>query len=190
MTNDRNIYQFNDSLLFTVDNGNVDFYCPKHRLKLVNLGKNISALQGYKLICTMCKRDSNYTYTAHSTRYPLDSLKNEALALFEQNLYKDAKLIRLDDYYTPEIKKFDALPNSTNYSIKADVKTDKDGDTIVILYVGYKGKKEKAQFFIKPEKLQLSNDHKDLDPAKILAKIELTLKDRNITQNYSEVDNE
>lgn len=36
----------------------------------------------------------------------------------------------------------------------------------------------------KPEKAQLTCDHKDLDPAKILSKIEVTLKDRNITHKY------
>ena len=64
------------------------------------------------------------------------------------------------------------------------MKTDKDGDTIVVLYVGKRDSKEKCQFFIKPEKLQLSNDYKDLDPAEVLTKIEVTLKDRIIKQEY------
>ena len=64
--------------------------------------------------------------------------------------------------------------------------TIEDNDTIIVLYVGKKGTNEKTQFFIKPEKLQLSNDHKDLDPATILTKIEVTLKDRKIKQQYDE----
>ena len=47
-----------------------------------------------------------------------------------------------------------------------------------------RGVTEKAQFFIKPEKLQLASDHKDMDPAKVLSKIEVTLKDRKLIQNY------
>lgn len=45
---------------------------------------------------------------------------------------------------------------------------------------------EKTQFFIKPEKLQLSTDHKDLDPATILTKIEVTLKNRILKQEYED----
>ena len=54
----------------------------------------------------------------------------------------------------------------------------------IVLYVGKRNSKDKCQFFIKPEKLQLSTDYKDLDPAEILAKIEVTLKDRVIKQEY------
>lgn len=32
--------------------------------------------------------------------------------------------------------------------------------------------------------MQLTNDHKDLDPATIISKIEVTLKDRKLKQEY------
>lgn len=191
------IYQYNDELLFEVispvmanwdyskDERVVEFICPKHSIRLTDQGPAKHKTVGYKLVCPVCQKDEDYI-AVRSSSETLNNLKMKALALYDKDLYKDAKLVRLDDYYVPEVKKFDALPGSTNYSIKADVKTDKDGDTIVVLYVGYKGQKEKSQIFIKPEKLQLSSDHKDLDPAKVLAKIELTLKDRNITQAYSD----
>lgn len=98
--------------------------------------------------------------------------------------FKNAKIIRVDEYYAKEIKKKITDKRATNYWIEADVKTDKDGDTMVVLYVGKRNSKDKCQFFIKPEKLQLSTDYKDLDPAEILAKIEVTLKDRVIKQEY------
>ena len=62
--------------------------------------------------------------------------------------------------------------------------TNKNKDTIIVLYIGIQGSKEKVQYFIKPEKLQLSTDHKDLDPASIISKIEVTLKDRTLIQKY------
>ena len=112
-------------------------------------------------------------------------LKSKAMASLDKIDMKKVNLIRVNDVYTPEISKFDALKNiETPYSIKADVKTDANGDTIVVIYLGYKGEKDKTQLFIKPEKLQLSHDFKDMDPAAILAKIELTLRDRTITQSY------
>lgn len=111
------------------------------------------------------------------------TLLQNCLKLLNIPKFKGAKLIRLDDWYTPEIKK--EIEVKTNYWIEADVKTDKDGDTMIVLYVGKKDSKEKTQFFIKPEKLQLSTDHKDLDPATILSKIEVTLKDRTLKQEYN-----
>ena len=82
--------------------------------------------------------------------------------------FKGAKLVRLDDWYVPEVR---VKKKTDDYWVSTDVKTDRDGDTIIVLYVGYTGDKQKAQFFIKPEKLQLSSDHKDMDPAKVLSKI-------------------
>ena len=98
--------------------------------------------------------------------------------------FKGAKLVRLDDWYVPEVKKKEKTPSG--YWIRTDVKTDRDGDTIIVVYVGNESTTDKAQFFIKPEKLQLTTDHKDLDPAKILSKIEITLKDRTLSQKYDE----
>ena len=49
---------------------------------------------------------------------------------------------------------------------------------------------EEAQFFIKPEKCQLTSDHKDLDPAQVLAKIEVTLKDKKLIHEYERDENE
>ena len=84
-----------------------------------------------------------------------------------------------------ELKK--KIKTDTSYWIESDIKTDKDGDTIIILYVGHKGEQEKVQYFIKPEKCQLSSDHKDLDPSKIISKIEVTLKDRSIIQKFDDI---
>ena len=40
--------------------------------------------------------------------------------------------------------------------------------------------------FHKPEKGQLTSDHKDMDPAKVLSKIEVKFKGRKLTQEYTE----
>ena len=90
----------------------------------------------------------------------------------------------MDDWYVPEIKKKEKM--ESGYWMTTDVKTDKDGDTIIVLYVGHKDSKEKVQYFIKPEKGQVTSDHKDLDPAKILSKIEVKFKGRKITHEYDE----
>lgn len=114
----------------------------------------------------------------------LRTLKMNCRKLLNIEKFKNAKFIRLDDWYFPEIKEKIRDEKISDYWIETDIKTDKDGDTIIVLYIGKKGEKDKCQFFIKPEKLQLASDHKDLDPAKILSKIEVTLKDRKLIQEY------
>lgn len=83
----------------------------------------------------------------------------------------------MDDWYVPEVKK--KVKIASQYWVNINVKTDRDGDTIIVAYIGHTGEKDKAQFFTKPEKCQLASDHKDLDPAKILSKIEVTFFKRN-----------
>lgn len=128
------------------------------------------------LVCPKCK---NRTVIKN-----LKEVYSRCQKLLNIEIFKDAKLIRLDDWYIPEIK--DKLKLDSDYWITTNVKTDKDGDTIVVLYIGHKGSGDKVQFFIKPEKGQLSCDHKDLDPAKILSKIEVQLKNRILTQQYKD----
>lgn len=128
------------------------------------------------LICPKCQKRIEVD--------SLESIYSRCQKLLNIELFKDAKLIRLDDWYIPEVK--DKIKPDPDYWITTNVKTDKDGNTLVVLYIGYKGRKEKVQFFIKPEKGQLSSDHKDLDPAKILSKIEVTLKNRTLMQEYED----
>lgn len=115
-----------------------------------------------------------------------DWLRSECLRLLNMDLFKKAKIIRLDEYYVPEV----STPSErvSDYWVKTNVKTDKDGDTIIVVYVGKAGEKDKVQYFIKPEKLQLTSDHKDLDPATIISKIEVTLKDRKFIQEYEQTE--
>jgi len=109
---------------------------------------------------------------------------SQCLKMLNIEAFKDAKLVRLDDWYVPELKKKEKI--ASEYWIQTNVKTDKDGDSIIIVYVGHTGTKDKVQFFIKPEKCQLTSDHKDLDPAKLLSKIEVTLKNRTLSQTYDD----
>ena len=111
-------------------------------------------------------------------------LRNKCLRMLNIPEYKDATLVRLDDWYVHEIK--DKRKDESGYWIQTDVKTDKDGDTIIVVYIGHKDFKEKAQFFVKPEKGQLTSDHKDMDPAKMLSKIVVHFKDRKLTQEFDD----
>lgn len=128
------------------------------------------------LVCPKCKKRIDVSN--------LKSIYSQCQKMLNMEIFKDAQLVRLDDWYIHEVK--DKIKPNPDYFITSNVKTDKDGNTIVVLYVGYQGSKEKVQFFIKPERGQLSSDHKDLDPAKILSRIEVTLKNRTLTQDYED----
>lgn len=111
-------------------------------------------------------------------------VKSRCLRMLNIPEFKDAKLVRLDDWYVHEIK--ERKKDESGYWITTNVNTDKDGDTIIVVYVGHKDSSEKAQFFIKPEKGQLTSDHKDMDPAKVLSKIEVYFKGRTLIQEYDD----
>lgn len=109
-------------------------------------------------------------------------LRSDCLKMLNISEFKGAKLIRLDDWYVHEVS--EKKKDESGYWITTDVKTDKDGDTMIVIYVGHNDSKEKAQFFIKPEKGQLTSDHKDMDPAKVLSKIEVVFKNRKLLHEY------
>ena len=154
----------------------IHFHCAKHpecEFEIVNNDYGYSTV----ITCPKCKKEIDIGSYAE--------LRSRCLRALNREIFKDAQLVRVNDWYIPEIKNIKAKPSS-DYRVITDVKTDRDGDTIVVLYVIHTDTKEKAQFFIKPEKLQLTHDFNDADPAKVISKIELTLKDRTITQEYDD----
>ena len=150
----------------------IHLHCTTHpAMELERVGTDMFSTT---LMCPRCKKPIKID-SMHETI-------SACLRLLNIEILKDAKLVRLDDWYVPEVKAKEKTPSG--YWITTNVKTDKDGDTIIVVYVGHEGSDGKAQFFVKPEKLQLTNDHKDMDPAKILSRIEVTLKERTLSQEY------
>jgi len=115
----------------------IHFHCTKH--PEIELERQVDDIGSIYYKCERC----NNTFEIDSEHF----LKSECLRMLNIPEFKGAKLIRLDDWYVPEIKERKKL--ETGYWITTDVKTDKDGDTIVVVYVGHKDTSEKAQFFIK-----------------------------------------
>jgi hypothetical protein len=151
----------------------IHLHCTKHPEIEFNIEHT------YKTATAKCLKCSN-----HIVIYNYDETIKQCMRMLNIEEFKSAQLVRLDDWYFPELKKKEKI--ESEYWIVTDIKTDKDRDTIIIVYVGHVGTKDKTQFFIKPEKCQLTSDHKDLDPAKIISKIEITLKDRTLSQKYDE----
>lgn len=97
--------------------------------------------------------------------------------MLASNLFKNAKLIRLDDYYTPEISAKVKTEETSDYWLSYDVKENKNGQPILVLYLGNRKDGSKCQFFIEPETVKLSHDQKDTNPLSLLARIEVQFKD-------------
>lgn len=156
---------------YTCEQYGIHYHCAKH--PEIELDYNSDSIVA--LYCPKCRKSirvGNFSY-----------LRTQCLKLLRRDNFKNAHLVRLDNWYIPEITKKVKL--DSDYWMTSNIKVDKDGDTMVVLYVGLKGDKEKAQFFIKPEKGQLTSDHKDMDPSEVISKIEVTLKDRKLTQTFN-----
>ena len=149
----------------------IHLHCIKHQEQELKYDRSRSYL-----LCPICNEEIEVD--------DIDEIYKDCLKILNIPILKSAELIRIDDWYVPEIKKKTKL--DTNYWLETDVKHDKQNNTVIVLYVGKKDSSEKVQYFIKPEKCQLSHDHNDLDPATILSKIEVTLKDRIISEVYDE----
>lgn len=153
---------------YTCKQFGIHYHCAKHPEIELDVDAN-SVVD--TLICPKCGKIQVRSF---------QKLRTDCLKLINRDEFKRAKIIRLDDFYVPEVS---SKIEESDYWIKTDVKTDKDGDTIIVLYVGKKGD-DKVQYFIKPEKHQLTFDHNDEDPNTIISKIEVTLKDRILTHEY------
>lgn len=168
--------QANFKEYYACNKDGIHLHCTKHPEIELDIEYDEDEEKPFMITCPKCQKEIRME--------ELKEIYSRCQKLLNTELFKDATLIRLDDWYIPELK--EKLAPESDYWITTNVKTDKDGNTIVVLYVGYKGSKDKTQFFIKPERLQLSSDHKDMDPAKVLTKIEVTLKNRKLIQEYDE----
>ena len=175
---DYTIQQISWKDYYSCNQGGIHFHCTKH--PAIELDRD-GDLYSCTLKCPKCNKEK---FSGN-----LNNLINKCLRIVNSENFKNARLIRVEDYYYPELKIKEILNKNSDYFCSVDIKTDKDNQTIIVLYVGKKGSNDKAQFFIKPEKLQLTSDHNDLDPAKVLAKIEVTLKDRTLSQLYDDINN-
>lgn len=147
------------------------FYCNEHRsIELEKIEENDKIF----LRCPKCNKKTEINSYNELYRKCQEKLNIKDLS--------DAKYIRLDDWYITEKK--EKIDIGSDYWMSVDVKKDKEKDTIIIIYVGNKNSTDKVQYFIKPEKKQLAHDLKDLDPNTIISKIEVTLNDRIIKEEY------
>ncbi len=101
-------------------------------------------------------------------RYVLDRL--------DAKRFRSMKTLNLDDEAIPIAKTKAELPES-KYFVTAQLMESKRGLQLVI-YAGEKGSSDgKAQLFVEPEVRRVSFDQRDLHPADVFTKVEVTFKD-------------
>ena len=202
-----------DHRMYNCEQEGIHFHCAKHpHIELVKkkeLSKEV-------LYCPKCELEYNSKKQKKDSSYSEDSeefspdLFNELSALekpnyikfegaihdlviqcqkaYQETIFKDAELIRLDDIYVPCIKLRPTLDN--DYWMEAKAVKDKNNNTVVTIYVGKKSDKfgNKAQIFINHDRKQLSFDYKDKDPAELISEIKVTLSDRVLIQKFGSDD--
>ncbi len=136
-----------------------------------------------RYICAECadiNKKSKKSYTG--ILFDEELMRKKAKASMNITYLQKFNLVRLDDVYVTEVK--DKVKLESDYGITSTVKTDKDGDTEVMLLVGKKGH-AKSQIFIKPEKGQLTTDHNDTDMMEYIAEIKVRFADREISHKFT-----
>ena len=186
------LYKLDDSVLFWQDkSGDIFFHCATHKELELTMTFPLDSFNT-KLYCPLCgvvKEIDMRKTEAHAF------LTKQAESLLNADSFKNAELVRIDDYYVPELRvemKGDKTTTTnrtelpSDYKVVCDIKKDKDDDTIIMLQVFKGATKKGAQIFVKPEKKQLTFDHnKNPDPATVLSEIKVTLQDgRVMTHKY------
>ncbi len=153
--------------------GGVHLHCPEHNEFEMVVSQSGLGPRSYGLSCTACgsERIGRMLITE------IETIKQQARAALNSSMFKNAKLIRLDDFYTPEISAKDTATKDSKYWMSYDVKETKDGKPLLVLYLGDRSEKSKAQFFIDPETKKLSHDQKDTEPIAVISRIEVQFKD-------------
>lgn len=175
----------------------VRFHCKEHPNTQMTCDepRHNSRLNSVKLECPLCRNAGKSPY--FSTFRTYEQMAQAAVDLFNNHLYNDYQLIRIDDIYTPEakltfkedkvtVKTTDKLPD--NYKVCFDIKNDKNGSKIMMLQIFRPGSAKGAQFFIKPEQGQLTSDHNNPAPCDFIAEIAVKFPDRKITQTFDDTD--
>jgi hypothetical protein len=160
--------------------GDVHLHCVVHREIELTVSDEMKGPKSLSLICSICSLREDYSPTKelrHISTQDITTYKNQSRSLLASEQFKNAKLIRLDDYYTPEISVKAKTTESSKYWMSYDVKENKQGQPILVLYLGNRITGSKKQFFIEPETKKLSHDQSHGDPLEIVSRIEVQFKD-------------
>lgn len=160
--------------------GSVHFHCVRHKEVELAIENRMNGPRSLSLICAICASNGDNrtdTRLERLTLADITTLQEQALALSNSEKFKNAQLVRLDDYYMPELSGKDLASKESKYWLSYNVKENRYGQPILILYLGDRKDHSKIQFFVEPETKKLSHDHTNDTPLSVIAKIEVEFKD-------------
>lgn len=169
---------------FTCRQQNVHFYCPIYKnIELVENMENIDFTNETIWWCEKCKQCDR---TYEGIRLNKEDIVRRARIIVESEKLKNACLIRIDEQCS-ELKINKLKTNTPTYVAWGKIETDIVGNPQVNLYIACSDDKgKKVHYFIEPEveKIRHEISNTDIDPATIISKIQITLKDRRIIYEY------
>jgi hypothetical protein len=172
------LHQWN-GLIWSSANGGTA-YCPKHK------GMELDMLSSYG---SATNQHSNSAYQRNDRTVficPVDdehitkkevisTLRRRYIAHQNSNVLKGARIIDLDNVYTP-ILKVEPKPKDKRYSIQVEIDETPQGKKLVI-YAADRQEDGKTQVFIDPQTDKLSFDSNDIHPSMIFSKVVAYFKD-------------
>lgn len=155
-------------------------YCPEHQgieLDIVNEYGSPIGQGRFNVIFD----NTSFICPLDSKAYMLEgdyfTLQRRVIAIIDAENFKDAKIVDLDNIYTP-ILRVSPKPKDDRYSIQVEVDETQHGKKLVIYAMDRENSSEKTQIFIDPQLDKISFDGRgDLHPNMIFSKVTAYFKD-------------
>ena len=162
----------------------IHFFCGKH--KNYELVKKQPEECEFKREILWCDKCSQCSSDYEGELVDIRELEKKARIILQAEELQNAKLIRIDEQCC-ELKINKLRTEDKRYFSAGKIETDINGNLQINLYIGSSDEKKKAHFFIEPEveRLRVEINDNNIDPAKIISKITVELKDRKIIHDYN-----
>lgn len=118
------------------------------------------------LSCPKCEK-------SYHLNEPIGFYKHKLEKIIESEKYKNIQFINIDNELVPILN--EDIKDSTIW-VRTSVKENARGKKQVMILVGDRNEKNKAQLFVVPEDERVGFDQTNDHPAEVLAKVEVTFK--------------
>jgi hypothetical protein len=154
-------------------------YCPTHRCKL-DIIDSYGDLTGQDNAANAPEGGITFICPYDNERFSKDrdiyTLRRRFEAIQESKELKSARIIDLDNIYTPVLR-VDPKPKDDHFSVQVEIDKTPHGKKLVVYAADRNDIQNKTQIFIDPDHSKLTFDGNDAHPNTIFAKIEATFKD-------------
>lgn len=155
-------------------------HCPKHKGVVMDILDN-RGRPGNQDSMNYILSNTTFVCPMDDEVFRLDNdyftLRRRVIAITRSDEYKNARIIDIDNIYTP-ILKVSPRPKDDRYSIQVEIDETPNGKKLVIYAADRKNINEKTQIFIDPQFDKISFDGRgDIHPNMIFSKVEAYFKE-------------